>query len=88
VREHKNGRHRYYQIEPQPLQELSRWLTPYERFWRQKLASLHEMLGWTRTPFSLVRHTWHSFHWACLAAGGHGEDHGCARPSGRRAYPP
>lgn len=22
----------------------------------------------TRTPFSLVRHTWHSFHWARLAA--------------------
>ena len=40
VREHKTGRHRYYQIDPEPLQELSRWLTPYELFWRQKLARL------------------------------------------------
>jgi len=35
VREHKSGRHRYYQLEPQPPTELARWLTPYERFWRQ-----------------------------------------------------
>ena len=44
VREHKTGRHRYYQIDPEPLHELSRWLTPYEQFWRQKLASLRELL--------------------------------------------
>ena len=44
VREHKSGRHRYYQLEPQPLQQLSEWLSPYERFWRHKLASLRELL--------------------------------------------
>ena len=37
VREHKSGRHRYYQLEPQPLTELAQWLTPYERFWRQAI---------------------------------------------------
>src|SRR5579872_5831165 len=44
VQEHKSGRHRYYQLEPQPLQQLSEWLTPYERFWPHKLASLRELL--------------------------------------------
>ena len=44
VREHKSGRYRYYQLEAQPLQELSQWLTPYERFWRHKLASLRDLL--------------------------------------------
>ena len=44
VREHKTGRHRYYQIDPGPLQQLSEWLTPYERFWRHKLARLRELL--------------------------------------------
>jgi DNA-binding transcriptional ArsR family regulator len=44
VREHKSGRHRFYQLEPQPLQELADWLSPYERFWRQKLAGLHDLL--------------------------------------------
>ncbi len=37
VREHKSGRNRYYQLEPQPLTELAQWLTPYERFWRQAI---------------------------------------------------
>jgi DNA-binding transcriptional ArsR family regulator len=42
VREHRSGRHRYYQLEPQPLTEVAQWLTPYERLWWQKLASLDE----------------------------------------------
>jgi DNA-binding transcriptional ArsR family regulator len=40
VREHRSGRHRYYRLEPQPLTEVAQWLTPYERLWWQKLASL------------------------------------------------
>ena len=40
VREHRSGRQRYYQLEPQPLTEVAQWLTPYERLWWQKLASL------------------------------------------------
>ena len=44
VREQRSGRHRYYQLDPQPLQELAQWLNPYERFWRQKLASLRDLL--------------------------------------------
>jgi DNA-binding transcriptional ArsR family regulator len=44
VREQRSGRHRYYQLDPQPLQELAQWLNPYERFWRQKLTSLRDLL--------------------------------------------
>ena len=44
VREQRSGRHRYYQLDPQPLHELSQWLNPYERFWRQKLVSLRDLL--------------------------------------------
>lgn len=44
VAERKSGRHRYYHVEPELLRELADWLTPYERFWRQKLASLRALL--------------------------------------------
>ena len=30
VSERRAGRHRYYHLEPQPLQQLSQWLSPYE----------------------------------------------------------
>lgn len=41
VTETRQGRQRYYAVQPGPLQELHQWLTPYERFWRTKLADLH-----------------------------------------------
>jgi DNA-binding transcriptional ArsR family regulator len=44
VSERKAGRQRYYHLEPQPLRELSRWLSPYERFWREKLSGLRDLL--------------------------------------------
>jgi DNA-binding transcriptional ArsR family regulator len=44
VSEHKAGRRRYYRLEPAPLAEVSRWLAPYERFWRDKLAGLRDLL--------------------------------------------
>jgi DNA-binding transcriptional ArsR family regulator len=44
VSERRAGRQRYYHLEPQPLQELSQWLSPYERFWRQKLTGLRDLL--------------------------------------------
>jgi DNA-binding transcriptional ArsR family regulator len=45
VSEHKAGRQRYYRLEPRPLREVSRWLSPYEQFWRDKLSGLRELLG-------------------------------------------
>ena len=43
VSERRAGRQRYYHLEPQPLQELSQWLSPYERFWRHKLSALRDL---------------------------------------------
>src|SRR5882757_532108 len=37
VSEQRDGRQRYYQLEPNPLTDVRDWLTPYERFWRTKL---------------------------------------------------
>jgi DNA-binding transcriptional ArsR family regulator len=42
--ERKSGRHRFYSLEVDPLREISHWLSPYERFWRQKLGDLSTML--------------------------------------------
>jgi DNA-binding transcriptional ArsR family regulator len=44
VTERRTGRQRYYQLEAAPLRELSEWLHPYERFWRQRLTSLRHFL--------------------------------------------
>ncbi|HZD73293.1 MAG TPA: metalloregulator ArsR/SmtB family transcription factor [Actinomycetota bacterium] len=40
VQEHRQGRERVYQLRPQPLAEVERWLARYRRFWRGKLDAL------------------------------------------------
>jgi DNA-binding transcriptional ArsR family regulator len=44
VSERRAGRQRYYHLEPQPLQDVAQWLSPYKRFWRHKLSGLRELL--------------------------------------------
>ncbi|HUN38096.1 MAG TPA: metalloregulator ArsR/SmtB family transcription factor [Trebonia sp.] len=44
VSERKSGRERHYQLEPQPFAELDEWLHPYEKFWRERLRSLRDVL--------------------------------------------
>lgn len=44
VTEVRQGRERHYSVTPEPLGDLARWLTPYERFWRAKLAGLSAFL--------------------------------------------
>lgn len=44
VVERKAGRQRLYSLRPQPLREVADWLTPYERFWREKLSNLRDLL--------------------------------------------
>jgi DNA-binding transcriptional ArsR family regulator len=44
VSERKDGRFRYYSLEAEPLHTVSDWLTPYERFWREKLRALRDLL--------------------------------------------
>jgi DNA-binding transcriptional ArsR family regulator len=40
VRERRQGRHRVYQLSPQPLQAVDDWLEWYRVFWRGKLDQL------------------------------------------------
>ena len=44
VTERAEGRHRYYAVTAHPLGQLADWLTPYERFWRGRLAELGGLL--------------------------------------------
>ena len=40
VRERRQGRHRFYQLNPEPLRAVDSWLEQYRVFWRANLASL------------------------------------------------
>ncbi len=44
VAERKSGRQRYYQLRAGPLMEIQEWLSPYERFWRERMANLRDVL--------------------------------------------
>jgi DNA-binding transcriptional ArsR family regulator len=44
VGERRAGRQRYYQLEAGPLREVFDWLVPYERFWRDRLSALRQVL--------------------------------------------
>jgi DNA-binding transcriptional ArsR family regulator len=40
VVEHRRGRHRYYQLNAEPLKAVDSWLEEYRRFWQANLANL------------------------------------------------
>jgi DNA-binding transcriptional ArsR family regulator len=40
VEERREGRHRFYQLNPQPLKAVDHWLESYRIFWSANLASL------------------------------------------------
>lgn len=40
VHEHREGRHRVYRLNPEPLRAVDSWLNDYRRFWSANLASL------------------------------------------------
>jgi len=40
VHEHREGRHRVYQLNPEPLRAVDSWLEQYRNFWGTSLASL------------------------------------------------
>jgi DNA-binding transcriptional ArsR family regulator len=44
VVERRAGRQRLYALRAEPLREVAEWLHPYERFWREKLANLRDLL--------------------------------------------
>jgi DNA-binding transcriptional ArsR family regulator len=40
VREHREGRNRVYQLNPEPLRAVDSWLNQYRTFWKMNLANL------------------------------------------------
>ena len=40
VREHREGRHRVYQLNPDPLRAVDSWLDQYRNFWKISLTNL------------------------------------------------
>ena len=40
----QDGRERIYRLNPEHLQPVAEWLSPYERFWGEKLEALGEHL--------------------------------------------
>jgi DNA-binding transcriptional ArsR family regulator len=40
VREHREGRHRVYQLNPEPLRAIDAWIEQYRNFWKMNLTSL------------------------------------------------
>ena len=44
VSEKRQGRERHYQLHPEGLREVQRWLQTYQRFWGDHLAALGNFL--------------------------------------------
>lgn len=44
VQVRKAGRQRLYQLNPEPLKEVSDWIINYEQFWQEKLDALGKYL--------------------------------------------
>jgi DNA-binding transcriptional ArsR family regulator len=40
VREHRQGRHRVYHLNPEPLRAVDSWIDQYRSFWKSNLANL------------------------------------------------
>lgn len=40
VEERREGRHRFYQLNPEPLKAVDSWLEQYRRFWAASLTNL------------------------------------------------
>jgi DNA-binding transcriptional ArsR family regulator len=40
VREHREGRHRVYRLNPEPLRAVDSWIDQYRSFWKLNLANL------------------------------------------------
>lgn len=45
VYERREGRQRYYRLNPEPLREVRDWVKYYDRFWARKLRDLGDYLN-------------------------------------------
>jgi len=44
VSERRNGRHRFYHLNPEPLKTVDSWLEQYRGFWQTRLESLKKFV--------------------------------------------
>lgn len=44
VSEQRRGRQRLYRLEAVPLSDVQDWLHPFERFWRERLTAMGDVL--------------------------------------------
>src|SRR3954453_3925549 len=44
VEEHREGRHRLYRLNPEPLKAVDHWLESYRAFWSTSLANLKPLV--------------------------------------------
>jgi DNA-binding transcriptional ArsR family regulator len=49
VREHRDGRHRVYQLNPEPLRAVDSWIEQYRGFWA---ASLNNLKAFVETEYA------------------------------------
>ena len=49
VEERREGRHRLYQLNPEPLREVDDWLDQYRQFWT---ASLHNLKAFVESEYA------------------------------------
>jgi DNA-binding transcriptional ArsR family regulator len=49
VRERRQGRHRFYQLDPGALKPVDSWLNQYRIFWQSSLASLKNFVETDRS---------------------------------------
>jgi DNA-binding transcriptional ArsR family regulator len=45
VREEQRGRHRFYHLNPKPLEEIDQWLRCFSAYWTERLVSLEAVLN-------------------------------------------
>jgi len=57
VEERRDGRNRYYSLNPTPLKAIDAWLSGYRAFWRANLASLKSFVESERHPQPVRRRT-------------------------------
>lgn len=44
VKEEPRGRERYYHLDPRPLAEVEAWIESFNRYWKQRLHDLEDLL--------------------------------------------
>jgi DNA-binding transcriptional ArsR family regulator len=45
IREEPRGRERWYHLDPRPLSEIEAWLTAFDRYWKERLSALDDLLS-------------------------------------------